>query len=53
MSRLTGKLDDGRERSTIEYVNDKAVSRFGSFDSDRPREIVDLGEVDVLDIVAV
>jgi hypothetical protein len=40
-------------RSYLQDIDDERITRFRSLDSDRPREVVDLGEVEVLDIVGI
>jgi hypothetical protein len=40
-------------RSYLQDIDDERITGFRSLDSDGPREVVDLGEVEVLDIVGV
>lgn len=45
--------EDGQYQSYLQDIDDERIAGFGSLDSDGSREVVDLREVEVLDIVGV
>ena len=51
--RITLVFVDDPYRSYLQDIDDERITGFRSPHSDRPREVVDLGEVEVLDIIGI
>jgi hypothetical protein len=51
--RITLVVVDDPYRSYLQDIDDERITGFRSLDSDGSREVVDLGEVEVLDIIGI
>lgn len=53
MQKSGNKREGARKERTVQNINNKTIARFGALDGHGPGEVMDLGQVDVADVVAV